>query len=335
VATILVAGATGFVGRALTRKLLAEGHALRLLVRGPDPEERARAEFGTGVAVVAADLRDPSSLTAAPRGCDAVVNLAAVVDPREQGDEPLLRRVNRDAAIALARAARGAGVGTYVFTSSIAAMGFRPGRATPDTPCRPETSYGRAKLEAERGLAQLAAPGFRVVILRPPTVYGPGERYNFLSWVRAVDAGLFRIIGSGSNTFPLCETGNLVRAIVAAAEGRVRGGTFLVADAEEYSLSRIHAAILAALGKRAPRTRIPRLLASALGAMNELVAPFGIPLRLSRSRVRTLTADQPFDVAPLLAAGVALDAPLETAVAATIADYRTHGLLGRAAGARV
>jgi nucleoside-diphosphate-sugar epimerase len=278
--------------------------------------------------VVAADLGDFRGLNEAPRGCDAVVHLAAIVDPQlQKADEDQVRRVNRDATIALAETSREAGVGTFVFMSSIAAMGFRPGRATAESPCHPVSLYGRAKLDAERGIAGLATTGFRVVILRPPTVYGPGERYNFLAWVRAVDAGLFRVIGSGSNGFPLCAIDNLARAVAASAEGRVKTGTFLVADSEAYTSKRVHAAILAALGRPPPHVHIPTPVAWALGAVNELLAPFGVPLVLSRSRVRTLTSDVRFDVTPLIAAGVSLDAPLEAGVAATVAEYRAHGLL--------
>jgi nucleoside-diphosphate-sugar epimerase len=319
VASVLVTGATGFVGRVVTRELIARGHDVRVLLRGPDPEQRAEAAFGGSVTVFAAELRDPSSLRAAPRDCDAVVHLAATVDPALQENEDEVGRVNRDGAIALALAARDAGVRTFVFTSSIAAMGFRPGRATTATPCHPET--------AEHGITRLATPDFRVVTLRPPTIYGPGERYNFLAWVRAVDAGVFRIIGKGNNIFPLCATENVSRAVAASVERRVPAGTFLIADSEEYAMGRIHGAILTALGRPAPRLRIPAAVALVLGTANELLLPLGVPLRLSRSRVRTLTTDLPFDVTPLLAAGVPLDAPLEAVVARTIADYRAHGLL--------
>jgi nucleoside-diphosphate-sugar epimerase len=327
VASVLVTGATGFIGRIVARDLVRAGHGVRALLRGRDPDVRGRNVLGNDVSVVPGDLADRASLSEAPRGCDAVVHLGAIVDPALHDNEGETYRVNRDATIALAEAARSLGASTFVFVSSIAAMGFRSGRATSATPCHPQTAYGRAKLDAERAITALSSPEFRVVVLRPPTVYGPGERYNFLSFVRAVNDGRFRIIGDGRNVFPLCEAGNLSRAIGAAVEGRVQAGTFLVADSEPYALARIHAAILAALGRRPPRLRVPVAVASALGTLNELLAPFGVPLHLSRSRVRTLTSDIPFDVAPLLAAGVALDAPLEVGIASTIADYRAHGLL--------
>ncbi|MEI8255526.1 MAG: NAD-dependent epimerase/dehydratase family protein, partial [Deltaproteobacteria bacterium] len=237
------------------------------------------------------------------------------------------RRENHDATVALARAARDAGVGAFVFVSSIAAMGFASGPVRRDGPCAPVTAYGRAKLEAER--AVLGIDGPRVVVLRPPTVYGPGERYNFLALTQSVARGVFRVIGSGWNVMPLCTRENVARACVAGAEGSVPAGIHHVADDARYSMNRVHRAITAALGVGHPRVHLPVPLALAAGLANEAVSYIGAPLVLSRARVRTLTADQPFDVASLRDAGVALDARLESEVVRTVEDYRRAGLVAR------
>jgi UDP-glucose 4-epimerase len=276
------------------------------------------------------ELGDRVALERALEGCDVVVHLAALVDPASDRDEEAQRRITCDATLELAELARKVGVRRFLFMSSIAAMGFFSGRATSGNACRPVSAYGRAKLAAERGLASMSRDRFDVVVLRPPTIYGPGERHNFLTWARAVEQGRFRLIGSGRNVFPLATTQNVARAVSAAVDGRLSRGTFLVADAEPYALVRIHRALLSALGRREPRLRLPRNLALAAGAANELLSGLVhvIPPVLTRARVRTLTADQPFDVSPLVSAGVELDAPLEHWVALTIADYRLRGLLG-------
>ena len=324
-AAVLLTGATGFVGRTTHRALIARGHRVIALLRAAD---RATALAAPAHATVVRDLADPSSLDDVAADCTAVVHLAACVDPARQHDTHEIDVVNRAATVALARGAARHGVRSFVFASSIAAMGLRDGVMTASTQCLPTTPYGRSKLEAERALAALATTEFRVVTLRPPTVYGPDERYNFLSLARAVDRGLFRLIGSGENVMPLCTDENFARAACAAVEGVLATGAHLVADAAHYPVARVHRAILAALGRRPPRIHLPRAAAMMLGALNEVASSMlPIPRVLSRARVRTLTVSQPFDVSPLLAAGVALDAPLEAHVARTIVGQRAAGCL--------
>jgi nucleoside-diphosphate-sugar epimerase len=325
---VFLTGATGFIGSAVARELSARGSDVTALIRGAAPEARA-AESGLFARVCPGDLLDPTAIAGALERAEAVVHLAAVVDPDLATDEAAVQRANRDATLDLARAAKAAGARRFVFMSSIAAMGFWSGPARADSACRPVSAYGRAKLEAERALAELADPSFDVVVLRPPTVYGPGERYNFLAWVRAVDRGLFRVIGSGNNVFPLCSVENLSRAAAAAVSPRFRAGTYLVADAEPYTVNRVHRAIAAALGRSTPRLRLSRPAALALAIGNEALAAKlpRVPLFLTRARVATLTADQPFDVGPLLAQGIDVEARLELSVRAAVADYRARGLL--------
>lgn len=325
---ILVTGATGFIGREVTARLSGRAHSLALLVRGPRAEQRIAA-MGLSGSVIEGDLEDAHALDRAVHGIDAVVHLAAIVSPALQRDTGSVRRVNRDGAVMLARAAQRAGARRFVFVSSIAAMGFFSGVATKDSICRPVTDYGRAKLEAERALLEMRASAFDVIVLRPPTVYGPGESYNFLEWVRAIHRGMFRVIGHGNNRFPLATTENVARAACAAAEGQLPGDVYLVADREPYSVKRIHDAVLATLGKRRPMLRIPHPLALGAALVNEglrSIAP-QVPAVLTRARVNTLTVDQRFDLTLLIQAGVPLDAPLEKWVALTIRDYERRRVL--------
>lgn len=324
---VLVTGATGFIGPTVVRELVNAGYRVIALVR--DDRAHARLERQSGLEFRQGDLRDRTSLMRAIRDCHAVIHLAALVDPKLLHDPSEVFAVNRDATIELARCAREAGVARFVFMSSIAAMGFRSGLATSESPCRPTTDYGRAKLEAEHALAALKTVAFQPIVLRPPTVYGPGERYNFLSLVRAIERGYFRIIGDGTNRFPLCTTENLARTVVAAVDGRLPDGVHLVADAEPYSFDRITRAVARALGRRVPKLHVPIRVARVVSGLNELVSAAlpAVPLVLSRARVMTLTSDQPFDVAPLLRAGVPLDAPLERFVELTVDGYRLHRLL--------
>lgn len=113
-------------------------------------------------------------------GFDAVVHVAGVAHRRERaGDEALYFSVNRDLAVDTARLAKSAGVRQFIFLSSMSVYGLGCGRIAADTPERPRSAYGRSKLEAERCLMELADDAFRVAILRPPMVYGPGCKGNY------------------------------------------------------------------------------------------------------------------------------------------------------------
>lgn len=325
-ARVFLTGATGFVGAHVLDVLLAEGHHVHALVRRPEAEPALRAR---GVVPVPGDLASVGDIVLPD--VDAVVHLAALVDPALQDDARRVDALVRGATLSLAERARTAGVQRFVFTSSIAAVGFHDGLVTADSPCHPSTGYGIAKRACERALLAEASARFSPVILRPPTIHGPGERYNFLALVRAIDRGLFRTIGGGRNVFPLVSVANVARAVVAAAEGRIGAGIHPLADAERYPMQRVHRAIASALGRDPPRfPNLPMPIASVAARVNEALARVGAPLLLSRARVRTLSVDQPFDVASLLACGVDLRADLEREVALTVADQRRRGLLARA-----
>src|SRR5205823_3921624 len=139
----------------------------------------------------------------------------------------------------LARAAAQAGVKRFVFMSSIKVNGERtptdrPFRAT-DAP-NPQDRYGRSKGDAERALARVAEEtGLEVVVLRPPLVYGPGVRANFLRLVRLVERGWPLPFGAIRNRRSLVYVGNLVDLLVLAATRADARGTFLVSDGADLS----------------------------------------------------------------------------------------------------
>jgi UDP-glucose 4-epimerase len=113
-------------------------------------------------------------------GYDAVLHVAAVVHTKEkQGMAGLYREVNTELAIKVARKAKEAGVRQFVFMSTMAVYGMETGAIMPDTAPKPDTLYGKSKLDAEEGIAALTGDGFAVAILRPPMVYGHGCPGNY------------------------------------------------------------------------------------------------------------------------------------------------------------
>jgi dihydroflavonol-4-reductase len=172
----LVTGATGFVGAAVARRLLASGHAVRVLAR---PRADRRNLHHLDVEVVAGDLTDAPSVATAVKGCQAVFHVAAdyrlwVPDPRS------MYATNVDGTRAVLQAAMESGVDRIVYTSSVATLGYGAGGqpADEDTPSTLDDMIGhykRSKFLAEEVAREMATSGAPVVIVNPSTPVGPGD----------------------------------------------------------------------------------------------------------------------------------------------------------------
>jgi len=222
--------------------------------------------------VRAVDPRRPGEVEAALPGADAVVHLAARVHVmRDSAADPLAehRRVNRDATLELARAAQRAGTRRFVFLSTVKVNGERTEGAPfteRDAPA-PADPYAVSKWEAEQGLQQMAGAGaLELVILRPPLVYGPGVKGNFLRLLKLVRAGVPLPLGGVANRRSLIYVGNLASAIERAvcAAPTVRG-TFLVSDDADLSTPELIRELGHAMGRRARLFALPPALLGALG----------------------------------------------------------------------
>jgi UDP-glucose 4-epimerase len=201
--------------------------------------------------------------TAALTGCDTVVHLAArahVMGDTSQNPLALYRATNTDATLNLARQAAQAGVKRFVFISTIKVNG--EGRDAPyretNTPA-PKDAYAISKWEAEQGLRQIAVDtGLEVVILRPPLVYGPGVKANFMRLIQIVKKGWPLPLGAIRNRRSLLYLGNFVDAIRLCAEHPAAAGqTFLLDDGEPISTPELIRSVARALGRPAHLLAVP------------------------------------------------------------------------------
>ena len=260
---VLVTGASGFVGAALCRELRTRGHDVRAAVRRIAPAGELPGVQKLLVPDLGADF-DPRTLLA---DIDVVAHLAAIAHRNAQEAE--IRRVNVDATVRLADAARGR-VRRFIFMSSVKVHGEDSGDgAYAETdPMRPQDAYGRAKLEAERALSDTAArSGMELALVRAPLVYGPGVKGNFLSLLRWVDSGLPLPLGSVHNRRSLIYLDNLVDAIVRCVEHPAAAGPFLFADDEVVSTPGLVSRIALALERPARLIPVPPGILRVAGAI--------------------------------------------------------------------
>lgn len=223
---IAVTGAGGFIGRELVSVLQAHGHAVRALRR--------------------VDLNVEQPDTAACREafdrCDAVIHLAARAHViAETATDPLaqFRRVNVAGALGVAEAAAAAGVRRFVFVSSIGVCGnetdVRPfSELSVPAPVEP---YAVSKHEAEIALRELQQrTGLEVVSVRPPLVYGPDVKGNFLRLLQLIRSGAPLPLGSVRNLRSYIGVTNLCALLAASATQPLHGHTlFVAADGQDLS----------------------------------------------------------------------------------------------------
>lgn len=260
---IAITGANGFVGRAVSHALLAQGIAATGLVRrGAACEPGVDAYPIDGLESIAYD---------AFAGCDAVIHLAARVhmmrDAAAQKQSPAqaqavldaYRATNVDGALGVAEAARRAGVARFVLMSSIKALSENDrGRPlTEDDERRPPDAYGVSKAEAEIRLLEFGRrTGMEIVVARPPLVYGPGVRANFLAMMNAIARGLPLPLGAIDAHRSLVSVDNLASAAIECARNPAAAGrVFHVTDGEDPSVAELARKLGEHLGK--PTRLIP------------------------------------------------------------------------------
>lgn len=251
---ILLTGATGFVGRGIVKRLMTNtGYILRLAARKPN----AIHDSDQNLSWVAGDLTPEFNWQSAVSECEVVIHAAARVHVlNDTSSDPLaeFRRVNVKGTLNLARQAALAGVRRFIFISSIKVNGESTSLDKPfiaeDMPA-PLDPYGVSKLEAEQGLREIAfQTGMEIVIIRPPLVYGPGVKANFLSMMRWVYRGIPLPLGAIYNRRSLVVVDNLVDIIATCIKHPAAANQiFLVSDGKDISTTQLLKRMGDALGK--------------------------------------------------------------------------------------
>lgn len=254
---ILVTGSNGFVGRQLCTTLALRGIPYLATVRN-NPHS-AQAAVG--------NLDASTDWRAALAGCSVVVHLAARVHVMsDTTTDPLgaYREVNVEATLNLARQARAAGVKRFVFVSSVkvngeATVGQPFSASDVPAPCDP---YGQSKMEAESALQAFGKEsGLEIVIVRPPLVYGPGVKANFLNLMKLVQLGLPLPFRLATGLRSMVAVDNLVDLLILCSiHANAPGGIFMVSDGRDLTVRELVQSIALAMGKTVWMLPVPPAL---------------------------------------------------------------------------
>ena len=319
----LITGATGFVGSAVARVLLARGHTLRLLVR-PGGDRRNIADLPAELAE--GDLLDPASLAAAAEGCRTLIHVAAdyrlwVPDP----DAMLAANVAGTRALLLAAQSRG--VERMVYCSSVAALGLVGDGTVADetTPVHPDRIVGiykKSKYLAEQAVLDLVRDhAMPVVIVNPSTPVGPRD-------IKPTPTGKMIKDAAEGRMPAYVETGLNIVHVDDVAEGHAlaleRGtiGERYILGGEDFTLGALFALVAQAAGRKPPRIKLPIAPLYPVALACEALARFGVEPVVTRETLAMARKKMFFSSAKAIASLGYRPRPAAEAIADAVAWFR-------------
>lgn len=230
---LLISGTSGFIGLRAAELALAQGIKVRGLQHCTDEAKKAQK---LGVEVILGSITDPAIAQKACEGMDIVLHTAQIA--QEAGSINHFREINVGGTVNMAKAAKNAGVRTFVHLSSVMVYGFNYGdRITELGPLSGENNpYCQTKIEAEEAILQLnAPPDFGIIIIRPGDVYGPGSIPWVVQPILLMRQKLFFYANDGRGVINHIYIDNLIDAIFLAIEKETYGEIFNITDGQETS----------------------------------------------------------------------------------------------------
>ncbi len=268
--TAFVTGASGFVGGALTERLVGEGVGVRALARSDAAAEKVEA---LGAQPVRGELSEPEAIAAGADGCEVAFHAAATVS--EWGPREEFERVNVQGTANALEGCASAGVRRFVHVGTEAALlaGQPLHQVNETAPLRPDSSaiYSSTKARAEALVRDANRHGYETVVLRPRFVWGRGDTSLLPAMVEMVRAGRFAWVGGGRHLTDTTHIDNTVEGLMLAAERGQPGSAYFVTDGEPVVFRDFVTELLATQGVDAPTRNVPTPLARSVAAVSETV----------------------------------------------------------------
>lgn len=322
---VAITGATGFVGGALARELVARGHEVAGLAR---PSSRRAHLADLPITWVEGDVTDRESLRGKFDGAEWLIHAAGMLGQtgiperayfnlHEQGTNNVLAEVETT------------GVRRILHVSSPGVLGPITGPSADESaPLVPSNPYERSKAAAEQVAQVYARAGLPVIVARPEFIYGPGDSH-VLGLFQAVQRGLFFTINGGYFTCHPTYIDDAVMGMLLALQKGRQGEIYHIAGPEPITFRELGVTIAAALGVAPPRLNLPRWLAMVGAAGLEMIAKIGRrPAPLSRSGVAFFSENRRFSWQKAHnELGYTPKYDLPTGVAQTVAWYQEQKLL--------
>lgn len=266
----LVTGASGFIGSAVTRQLLADGHDVVALVQ---PNADARNLDDLEVETIVGDLRDAAGVRKAVVGCQAVYHVAALYSfwsrhPRE------FYEVNVDGTRNVLNAARDEHVQRVVYTSTVGTLGLESGRPATEADYPDVThlfgSYKQSKYVAEHEVLRAGAEGLSVVLALPTFPVGPRDRAPTPSGRLILDYLNGRMPAYVDTVLNVVHVDDVARGHLLARERGANGRSYIFGG-ENYTLRALIGELARITGGPVPRLRVPNRVALAAAHASEFV----------------------------------------------------------------
>ena len=329
VSPTLVTGATGFVGSAVARALVAHGHDVRVLTR---PRSDRRNLAGLVAEEIEGDLTDAASLRRAVQGCRYVFHVAA--DYRIWVPDPdAMLAANVAGTVDLMRAAQAAGVERVVYCSSVAALGLRKDgvpadEATPVTEDAVVGIYKKSKYRAEQAvLAMVRDEGLHAVIVNPAAPVGPRDVKPTPTGRMIADAAAGRLPAYVDTGLNLVHVDDVAEGHVLALE-RGRIGERYILGNENLTLAQVFALVAEVAGRRPPRLKLNREMLWPLALGCEAAARLtGITPLVTRDHLRMARKTMFFSSDKARAELGFSPRPARQAVADAVAWFRAAGMV--------
>lgn len=326
--TILVTGATGFLGSALTTELIKQKQPVRIMVRN---EQKARAQFGEAVKVILGEITDVEQVERAVDGASIIYHLAGRLYhpsvPSEryhythvEGTRIILNACKEQKQ--LQRIVHCSTTGVFGVTGKIL--------AAENAPFAPTNPYEATKLQGELlALKAYEEGGLPVSVARPGLVYGPGD-LHLLGYFASIKKGMFRVIDGGDALLHPIYIDDMISALLLCARrSKAIGQSYNIAGEHPVTIRELSTSIAHSMDRELPKGSIPLWIANLASDIFSIIPGInGEDAPLTRSRVQFLTSSRVYNTSKAKTElGFVPSVGLEIGMKNTVEWYHKHGYL--------